>query len=36
MINIYFNLEPIWFVSLRFFSLMEDEYIAQRGFVVWW
>jgi hypothetical protein len=33
MFNICFNLEPIWFVSLHFFSLMEDEYIPLRGIV---
>jgi hypothetical protein len=31
LFNICFNLEPIWFVSLHFFSLMEDEYIPQHG-----
>jgi hypothetical protein len=30
LFNVYFNLESIWFVSLHF-SLMEDEYIPQRG-----
>jgi hypothetical protein len=34
--NICSNLEPVWFMSLHFFSLMEDEYIPQRGIVVWW
>jgi hypothetical protein len=28
MFNICFNLEPIWFVSLHFFSLMEVEYVT--------
>jgi hypothetical protein len=28
--KICFNLEPIWFVSLHFISLMEDEYISWR------
>jgi hypothetical protein len=34
MFNICFNLEPIWFESLHFFSLMEGEYIPQHNLVL--
>jgi hypothetical protein len=31
LFNVCLNLKPILFVSLHFFSSMEDKYILQRG-----
>jgi hypothetical protein len=32
MFNICFNLKPVWFMLLQFFSLMEEEYIKEKKY----